>query len=56
MIYALDSNTVSYMLKGDIEVQRRFVEAIDKGHAYAIVPLVYYEVKRGLIAKKRQPS
>jgi predicted nucleic acid-binding protein len=39
------------MLKGDAEVQRRFVEAIDKGHTYAIVPLVYYEVKRGLTVK-----
>jgi predicted nucleic acid-binding protein len=52
MIYALDSNIVSYMLKGDAEVQRRFVEAINKGCAYAIVPLVYYEVKRGLTVKK----
>jgi hypothetical protein len=32
MIYAFDSNIVSYMLKGDIAVQARFAEEIDAEH------------------------
>jgi predicted nucleic acid-binding protein len=40
---------VSYLLKGDIEVQTRFLSEIESGHYYAIAPLVYYEVKRGLL-------
>jgi tRNA(fMet)-specific endonuclease VapC len=49
MIYALDSNTVSYLLKGDSRTQTRFQAEIDGGAAYVIPPLVYYEIKRGLV-------
>jgi len=50
MTYALDSNIIQYLLKGDARVQGRFLEAIDGSNTYAIAPLVYYEVKRGLKA------
>ncbi|MDR3289431.1 MAG: PIN domain-containing protein [Peptococcaceae bacterium] len=49
MIYALDSNIISYMLKGDKQVQGRFQAEIENGNLYAVAPLVYYEVKRGLV-------
>jgi tRNA(fMet)-specific endonuclease VapC len=49
MIYALDSNTVSYLLKGDAQTQTRFQAVIDSGADYVIPPLVYYEIKRGLV-------
>jgi predicted nucleic acid-binding protein len=54
MIYALDSNIVSYMLKGDKTVQGRFLAEIESGNYYAIAPLVYYEVKRGLAFVKAE--
>ena len=51
MIYALDSNILSYMVKKDKGVQASFKNAVDGNHLYAIPPLVYYEVKRWLILK-----
>ena len=52
MIYALDSNIVSYMVKKDNDVQMAFQNAINDDHFYAIPPLVFYEVKRWLTIKK----
>ncbi|MCL1806518.1 MAG: type II toxin-antitoxin system VapC family toxin [Oscillospiraceae bacterium] len=50
MIYALDSNILSYLLRDDDRVYSRYNEALDKGH-HCIIPLiVYLEVKRGLKA------
>jgi len=46
MIYALDSNIVSYLLKNDDAVKRRFQNAVNYNNPYVIPPLVYYEVKR----------
>lgn len=51
MIYALDSNIVSYFLKNDNEVIQHFQNAIDNDNPYVIPPLVYYEVKRWLKVK-----
>ena len=48
MIYALDSNIISYLLKDDKQVQERFRAEIDDGNIYTIPQLVYYEIKRGL--------
>ena len=49
MIYALDSDIVSYLLKHNKDVQRQFNKLIvDEDNFYSIPPLVYYEVKRGL--------
>ena len=52
MIYALDSDIISYMLKGDRDVQSNFNDLIDNNNFYSIPPLVYYEIKRGLTTKK----
>lgn len=48
MIYALDSDTLSYMLKNDKKVQEGFENTIAAEDSYSIPPIVYYEVTRGL--------
>ena len=50
MIYALDSNIISYLLKDDAAVYSRLNKAIDDGGRCIIPPIAYYEVKRGLLA------
>jgi predicted nucleic acid-binding protein len=50
MIYALDSNIVSYMIKRDRAVSARYLAEATTGHECIIPPIVYYEVKRGLLA------
>ena len=50
MIYALDSNIISYLLKDDATVYSRLNKAIDDGSRCVIPPVAYYEVKRGLLA------
>ena len=52
MIYALDSNIVSYMLKNDYDVIARYRQVFDDGSNFVIPPIVFYEVQRGLLAKK----
>jgi predicted nucleic acid-binding protein len=48
MIYALDSNIISYLLRADATVSSRYYEALDQGNRCVIPLIVYYEVKRGL--------
>jgi len=51
MIYVLDSDTVSYMLKSDETVLTRYRKESDDNDI--IIPaIVYYEVQRGLLALK----
>ena len=50
MIYALDSNTVSYLLKDNDAVYSRYFAALSQGHTCTIPLVVYYEVRRGLLA------
>ena len=51
MIYALDSNTVSYLLKDNSAVYSHYISALNQGD-YCVLPLiVYYEILRGLKAK-----
>ena len=52
MIYALDSNIVSYMLKEDSDVIAHYRRVCDDGGDFVIPPIVFYEVQRGLLAKK----
>jgi len=52
MIYALDSNIVSYMLQGDIDIKLRYRQAIGGGNDVVIPPMVFYEVQRGLLARR----
>jgi rRNA-processing protein FCF1 len=47
MIYALDSDTISYMLKENKDVQAKFSKTISGDNDYSIPPIVYYEIKRG---------
>ena len=47
MIYAIDSDILSYMLKENRNVQTNFFKLVDDDD-YCIPPIVYYEVKRGL--------
>ena len=52
MTYALDSNTVSYFLRGEGNVDRYFQqEIIQAGNSYAIPFIVVYEVNRWLLDK-----
>jgi len=47
MIYALDTNIISYFLKGNKTIRNKFREVIIGKDTLIIPPLVYYEIKRG---------
>ena len=47
-VFALDSNTISFYLRGNVAVIASVEKAIDDGNSIVIPPIVYYEVKRGL--------
>jgi len=50
MIYAFDTNIVSYLMRGDKRVTTRWLDERRRGNK-AIIPIItYYEVKRGLLA------
>ncbi len=51
MIYALDTNIVTFMLKEDADVKRNADLALDNGHKFIIPKIVDYEVRRGLLAR-----
>jgi len=51
---ALDTNIVSYLLRGDKELKERIYYEIKKGDGVVILPIVYYEIKRGLVDKNAQ--
>ncbi|MDR2801162.1 MAG: PIN domain-containing protein [Desulfovibrio sp.] len=48
-IFALDTNTLSYLLKNDAQVCSRMADAIHRGDDCIIPPVSYYEIKRGLL-------
>ena len=48
--FALDTNVVSYLLKNDERLFHMFDAETDKGNVFVIPPVVYYEIKRGLLA------
>jgi predicted nucleic acid-binding protein len=50
MIYALDTNIISYMLRHDECVSKNYIAESYKGHECVIPPVAYYEIKRGLSA------
>jgi len=54
MIYALDTNIISFLLraKQNPEVAKRFAFEIEQGNDYVIPPLSYYEITWYLIRKK----
>lgn len=47
--YALDTNIISYILKGDQNLIDRYRKENDAGNICKIPPIVYYEIKRGLL-------
>jgi predicted nucleic acid-binding protein len=48
-VYALDSNIISFYLKGNAAVIQNIEKAIEEDHEIVIAPIAYYEVKRGLL-------
>jgi len=50
MTYALDTNIISYLLRGDEAVTRRWRHERTQGNKSIIPILSYYEAKRGLVA------
>ena len=50
-IYALDSNIISYVLRGDEPVKKRFREEARKGNEFVMPPIVYFEIKRWLLER-----
>jgi predicted nucleic acid-binding protein len=47
--FALDTNIISYLLRNDPVVIGQLRKENDQGSMIVIPPLVYYEVKRGLV-------
>ena len=52
MIYALDTNTISYILRGEGVVKQRWRQEESVGNCSIIPLMTYYEVRRGLLANK----
>ena len=50
MIYALDSNIISYILRDSKDVKQRWRQEENAGNRSVIPLVVYYEVQRGLLA------
>ena len=50
MIYALDTNIISYILNGNITLSTRLNAAINPNNKVVIPLMVYYEARRGLLA------
>lgn len=50
MIYALDSNIISQLLKDNDRVYTRYFDVLSRGDKCTIPLIVYYEVRRGLKA------
>ena len=52
MIYTLDTNTISYLLRGEGNIEKHFHrEIIQAGNYYAIPLIVVFEIKRWLLDK-----
>ena len=47
--YALDANTISFLLRKDKQVQDKVYNEANGGKGVIIPAIAYYEVKRGLI-------
>ena len=51
MIFALDSNIISYILKDDRGVVDRYYQETSNGNGFVIPPIAFYEVQRWLFKK-----
>jgi tRNA(fMet)-specific endonuclease VapC len=50
MTYALDTNIISYWLKGLYNLEEKIEAELDTGNPVLIPPITYYEILRGLYA------
>jgi tRNA(fMet)-specific endonuclease VapC len=50
MIYALDTNIISYCLKGLFELDQKIDQSLVAGDQFVIPPVTFYESLRGLLA------
>ena len=50
MTYFLDTNIISYLLKGNASVLKRLEELAEEDNQFGIPSIAYYEIKRGLLA------
>jgi len=50
ILYALDTNIVSYFLKGDIAIIERMELEKKNGNVFIIPPMVYFEILNWLLA------
>jgi predicted nucleic acid-binding protein len=48
--YALDTNIISFIMRGDKQVVDTYHQMSDRGDTFVIPIAVYYEVRRGLLA------
>ena len=47
--YAVDTNIISFILRKDRKLQEKVYREANEGDGVIIPPIVYYEIKRGLI-------
>ena len=47
--YALDTNIISFLLRGNRALQDKIYTMANAGHAIVIPSIAFYEVKRGLL-------
>lgn len=52
--YVLDTNIVSFYLKGNETVEKNIIRALTNRNNILIAPIAYYEIKRGLLAVNSQ--
>ncbi len=50
MKYFLDTNIISYLLKGSLNVKQKITDLLMNGHEVCIPVVAYYESKRGLLS------
>ena len=50
--YVLDTNIVSYCLKGLFELERKIESVLNNGDKIILSPVTFYEILRGLYAVK----
>ena len=51
MIYALDSNIISDILRKNADIVARYHQTTKQQHEFIIPPIVFYEIERGLLAE-----
>jgi tRNA(fMet)-specific endonuclease VapC len=52
IIYALDTNIISYFLKNDSSIVQKIKEESDKQNKFIVPPLVYFEIQNWLMKNR----